>query len=96
MDGIEDWEARFKISARAFAQALQSDDTARVLIFVFDRLDFLRNQLVHGGATWNSGVNRTKVRDGAAILAFFMPVFIDLMMDDPDKDWGTPFYPVIA
>jgi len=25
-----------------------------------------------------------------------MPVFVDLMMDDPGKDWGKPFYPVVA
>jgi hypothetical protein len=35
------------------------------------------------------------VRDGTAILAFLMPVFVDLMMDHPQEDWGHPFYPVI-
>jgi hypothetical protein len=55
----------------------------------------LRNQLVHGGSTWNSGINRTQVRDGAAILGFLMPVFADLMMDNPHQDWGKPFYPVV-
>jgi hypothetical protein len=54
--GYEDWEDRFKDSSRAFAQAIQSGDTKRVLSFVFDRLYVLRNQLVHGGSTWNSGV----------------------------------------
>lgn len=24
-----------------------------------------------------------------------MPVFVDLMMNNPDKDWGKPFYPVV-
>lgn len=71
-------------------------DGARVLSFVFDRLYVLHNQRVHGGSPWNSGVNRTKVCDGAAILAFVMPVFVDLMMDNPDKDWGKQFYPVVA
>jgi hypothetical protein len=93
--GFEDWEERFKTSSRVFAQAVQSGDTQRVLSFVFDRLYVLRNQLVHGGSTWNSAVNRTQVRDGAAILSFLMPVFVDLMMDNPDKDWGKPFYPVV-
>lgn len=93
--GFEDWEERFKTSSRVFAQAVQSGDTQRVLSFVFDRLYVLRNQLVHGGSTWNSTVNRTQVRDGAAILGFLMPVFVDLMMDNPDKDWGKPFYPVV-
>jgi hypothetical protein len=43
----------------------------------------LRNQLVHGGSTWNSGVNSAQVRDGAEILGFLMPLFIDIMMDNP-------------
>ena len=34
--------------------------------------------------------------DGAAILAFLMPVFVDLMMDNSGKDWGKPFYPVVT
>jgi hypothetical protein len=93
--GFEDWEERFKASSRAFAQVVQSGDTQRVLSFVFDRLYVLRNQLVHGGWTWNSGINRTQVRDGAAILGFLMPVFADLMMDNPDQNWGKPFYPVV-
>jgi hypothetical protein len=70
-------------------------DTARVLSFVFDRLYVLRNQLIHGGSTWSSAVNRGQVSDGAAILGFLCPVFIDIMMDNPNEDWGQPFYPVV-
>jgi hypothetical protein len=95
IDGFADWEERFRSSARSFAQAFQAGDSVRVLSFVFDRLYVLRNQLVHGGSTWNSGVNRAQVRDGAAILAFLLPVFVDLMMDNPHEDWGRPFYPVV-
>lgn len=95
IDGFADWEERFKASSRAFAGAFRAGDSARVLSFVFDRLYVLRNQLVHGGATWNSSVNRPQVRDGAAILAFLMPVFVDIMMDNPGDAWGKPFYPVV-
>jgi len=95
IDGFEDWEDRFKTSARSFAQSFQAGDIARVLSFVFDRLYVLRNQLVHGGSTWNSGVNRAQVRDGAEILGFLMPVLIDIMMDNPNENWGKPFYPVV-
>ncbi|HQT65916.1 MAG TPA: HEPN domain-containing protein [Acidocella sp.] len=95
IEGFEDWEKRFKDSSMKFGQALQTTDTARVLSFVFDRLYVLRNQLVHGGSTWNSTVNRPQVRDGAAILGFLMPVFVDIMMDHPHEDWGRPFYPVV-
>lgn len=95
IDGFEDWDERFRASARNFAQAFQAGDSVRVLSVVFDRLYVLRNQLVHGGSTWNSAVNRAQVRDGAAILAFLLPVFVDLMMDNPDEDWGRPFYPIV-
>ena len=93
--GYEDWEDRFRASQRQFARALQARDTVAVLSLVFDRLYVLRNQLVHGGATWNRRVNRDQVRDGTAILAFLTPVFVDVMMDHPDDDWGSPFYPVV-
>ncbi|MBC6442627.1 MAG: hypothetical protein GDA53_05785 [Rhodobacteraceae bacterium] len=94
--GCQDWDARFADSARSFARAFQDGDCARVLFFVFDRLYVVRNQLVHGGATWNSRVNRAQVRDGAEILGFLMPVFTDIMMDNPAQDWGKPFYPVVS
>ena len=55
----------------------------------------LRNQLVHGGATWNGAVNRDQVRDGAALLSWLLPTFIDIMMDNANRDWGKPFYPVV-
>ena len=93
--GFEDWEERFRASERRFLRALRSRDTVLVLRLVFDRLYVLRNQLVHGGSTWNSRVNRDQMRDGAAILAFLMPVFVDVMMDNPREDWGRPFYPVV-
>jgi hypothetical protein len=96
IDGYADWPDRFDKAGRAFATALQAGDTARILSFLFDRLYVLRNQLVHGGATWGGAVNRAQVGDGARILAFLMPMFVDLMMDNPQANWGRPFYPVVA
>lgn len=91
----EDWEARFDFSRRRFHAALRDKDTVLILSMLFDRLYVLRNQLIHGGATWNSGTNRDQLRDGAAILKNFVPVMVDLMMDAPDEDWGQPMYPVV-
>jgi hypothetical protein len=95
LPGYENWEAMLAESRQGVAQALARKDTARILSGLFDRLYVLRNQLVHGGATWNGGVNRGQVRDGAALLGWLLPVFIDLMMSDPGRNWGRPFYPVI-
>ena len=93
--GFEDWEQRFERSQNRTQTALMNRDTGTVLRLLFDRLYVLRNQLMHGGSTWNSSVNRDQVRDGARILAFLVPLFIDLMMDHPEKSWGTPHYPVV-
>ena len=95
IDGFGDWEQRFRFSERSFLRAFQGRNTVRVLSFVFDRLYVLRNQLVHGGSTWSSSVNRQQVRDGTVILAFLVPVFVDVMMNNPHEDWGRPFYPVV-
>ncbi|MFD2577593.1 hypothetical protein ACFSTD_01000 [Novosphingobium colocasiae] len=74
---------------------MRDHDTARILSILFDRLYVLRNQLVHGGSTWNSDVNRAQVRDGAALLGCLLPIFIDLMMDNAGHEWPMPNYPVV-
>jgi len=93
--GYEDWAMRLEKSRSALRHAMRTQNTAKVLAVVFDRLYVLRNQLLHGGATWNSSVNRNQVRDGAAVLGWLLPVFVDIMMDNPDRNWGKPFYPVV-
>jgi hypothetical protein len=94
-DGYDDWAERLTASQRCIAAAVAQRDTARILSTVFDRLYVLRNQLLHGGATWNSMVNRDQVRDGAAVMGWVLPIFIDIMMDNPSRDWGRPLYPVV-
>lgn len=93
--GYEDWADRMSTSQRAINGAIARKDTAKILSVLFDRLYVLRNQLIHGGATWNSSVNRSQVKDGAALLAVLLPVFIDILMDNPGHDWGKPYYPVV-
>lgn len=70
-------------------------DTLVVLGIVFDRLYVLRNQLVHGGTTWNSRVNRQQVGDGASLLRDLVPVTLELMLDRPEVDYGGIAFPVV-
>jgi hypothetical protein len=93
--GYDDWKDSFERSKKKIRIALGGKDTKVILTTLFDRLYVLRNQLVHGGATWNSKVNRSQVQDGTRIMAFLVPLFIDLMMDNPEFSWGAPYYPVV-
>ncbi|MDE2937526.1 MAG: HEPN domain-containing protein [Chloroflexota bacterium] len=93
--GHEDWERRFENGKDRIRNGLAGQDTALILNTLFDRLYVLRNQLIHGGATWKGSVNRNQVTDGARILAFLVPVFIHLMIENPHVDWGPPNYPVV-
>jgi hypothetical protein len=95
-DSSEAWRDGFEAGKRAALRALMDKDTVLVLSIVFDRLYVLRNQLVHGGATWNSGVNRQQVKDGVAILGSLLPIVLDLMIAHPDADHGEILYPVVA
>jgi hypothetical protein len=93
--GNGDWTERFAASHRAVSSAMAKHDTPRILSIIFDRLYVLRNQLIHGGATWNSSANRDQVRDGAAVMSWLLPIFIDIMMDHPAHEWAMPHYPVV-
>lgn len=95
-DQTDAWREGFEAGKRAALHALMEKDTTKVLSIVFDRLYVLRNQLVHGGATWNSGVNRQQVKDGVAILGTLLPMVLDLMLSHPGHDHGEILYPVVA
>ena len=95
-EGYENWQDSFVRESRTMELALNRQDTVAVLKTLFGRLYVLRNQLIHGGATWGGGLNREQVRDGAKIMAALVPHFVNLMMDNPHEDWGESPYPVDA
>jgi len=95
IDNHDDWKPRFDESRKSFLRAFLDGNMKVVLDEVFERLYILRNQMVHGGATWNSSVNRVQVKAAADFLGFLLPIFIDIMLDNPNEDWGRPYYPVI-
>jgi hypothetical protein len=94
-DGSGHWEKQFATQNKAAMRHVMEGRTDAVLAIVFDRLYVLRNQLVHGGATWNGGVNREQVRDGAHILMALVPAIIERMLDHPELDLGEIAFPVV-
>ena len=90
-----DWKMKFDRSRAAANKALGAENTNTVLSIVLSRMYTLRNQMIHGGATWNSSVNREQLRDCSAFLGKLVPYVIKLMMDNPNTLWGDASYPVV-
>lgn len=91
----EQWkEVRSKAKAAANF-ALGNSDTASVLSIVFSRLYTLRNQIIHGGATYGSSANRQQLKDCTSLLEQIIPAIIIIMMDNSQELWGEPVYPFI-
>lgn len=94
-DGSGHWEQQFVASRKVALKALMDKQTDVLLSIVLDRLHTLRNQIVHGGATWNSGTNRAQVKDGAQILGSLLPIVIDLMITNDNVDFEAIAYPPV-
>lgn len=95
-DSSNRWEESFANSKKAALGAVMQGDTVKVLGIVFDRLYVVRNQLVHGGATWNGQVNRSQIADGVTILGTLVPLIIGITMEYPKQDYGEVLYPVVG
>ncbi len=91
----QEWKTKFERSKVAANKALAAHNTNAVLAIVLSRMYTLRNQLIHGGATWNSSVNREQLRDCSAFLGKLVPFIIQVMMDHPNTLWGDACYPVV-
>ena len=94
--GSANWKPKLAKSEMLVKGWLERGETVRVLATLFDRLYVLRNQLVHGGATWNSSVSKEQVKDGAEIMGFLVPVFIDLMIDNSGRFDSPAYYPFVG
>ena len=91
----EQFERAFAAANHAARVALAKQDTVTVLSIVLSRIYTLRNQLVHGGATWRSGVNRDQLRVCTNLMSKLVPLVIEVMMDHPETLWGVACYPVV-
>lgn len=91
----EQWRRKFASKKRDATAALARQDTIGILSIVLSRIYTLRNQLIHGGATWNGAVNREQLRDCTRLMGKLVPLVIEIMMDNPESLWGEACYPVV-
>jgi len=89
------WRISFDQSSVEALNCLSRKKVAPLFSIVLDRLYVLRNQVLQGGATYQSQVNRDQVNDGVVLLSNIMPIIISIMLNSSDEDWGDIAYPVI-
>ncbi|GAA6135857.1 HEPN domain-containing protein [Oceaniserpentilla sp. 4NH20-0058] len=91
----EKWREGFNRLSVEALNHLSRQNVPELLGIVLDRLFVLRNQLIHGGATYQSQINREQVQDGAQLLSSLVPIMIEIMLNAESEDWGSIYYPVL-
>jgi len=88
------WQKGFDEESVAALNAMSRKREVDVLSIVFSRLAVLQEQVLAGGASFQSQVNRVQVQDGLALLKLFVPYFMQIMLQ-ADEPWAEVAYPVI-
>jgi len=92
---IQDYLIPFNKSITTAHNCLSKENIEGLLEIVLERLYTLRNSIVHGGATYNSKLNRRQLKDASNIMQLLVPIIIDIMMENSNHDWGEIAYPVV-
>ena len=91
-----DWKKKFNDTRYQARISLRDKKMHIVLQTVFSHLYTLRNQIVHGGATFNSQVNRSQLHECTTLLSSLILEILNIMLANHNEmDWGKPFYPVV-
>ena len=90
-----EWQDAFNRSSVAALNALSRKQVVPLMVIVLERLYVLRNQVLQGGATYQSKVNREQVSDGVKVLASVLPIMISIMLENKESDWGELAYPLL-
>ena len=86
------WKKEFDKQNRIAIRSIVEGNIGLFCSILFGRLYILRNQIMHGAATYEGSKNRGQLKDGAKILNDLIPILIYLMITNKDEDWGRSYY----
>lgn len=90
-----EWKDRFDRDKRKINTYLKSHSTTNILSIVFSRIYVLRNQLMHGGATWDGKVNRKQINDCAWFMEKFVITMLEILVEEKKFKWPPAPYPAM-
>ena len=82
------WEELFNKANKRVEYALKDQNSHVIISVLMERLYVLRNQLIHGGATWNGTKNRDQVLMGNNISRDFIPLLVENTAKEPHYKLG--------
>lgn len=97
----DEWKAMLQQNNRRVQYALKRGNVDSLLMEIFHRLYTLRNQIFHGGTTFEQGWGNAQLRDGSRIMDSLVPIILNIMKADIDRNpaskmWGKVAYPRIS
>ena len=64
------------------------ESTEDMLCYIFQPLLALRDRLVHGFEIWDCKLKKNQLTNSTKIMHTLLPVFIDIMLKIPEKEWN--------
>ena len=105
-DGVETsekWNRRFRERVRSTRKRLDTAVRSGVkpaiwetLDDLFENLNVVRNQIVHGGSAGPESRGTTQVIRGDRLLGAFIPCFRHIIELNKHEDWGAPPFPRVG
>ncbi len=88
------WQSFFDDASVSALNALSRKQTDVIISIAFERLSILHQQVLDGGATWQSQVNREQIESGLQLLVSLLPHVMVILLE-ANKPWGEVAYPVV-
>ncbi|WP_273777452.1 hypothetical protein [Acinetobacter sp. GSS19] len=90
------WQQAFERDQQQWQQAWQEQDALHILHRLFHCLQTLGQQLLQGGSSYHSSVNRTQLSEACSVLSGLLSGFMFILLENAQAlDQPQPFYPVV-
>jgi len=92
-DGNLSGDESTRLGFNKYIALMKKRDSKGLFREMLIHLNMVRNAIAHGNRTYNSLLNRNTLSVGTAILAEVVPMMIQAIILNPEKDWGeTPWW----
>ena len=90
------WKTHFEVEKQRIFKAFKYKEGQTILNLLFERMLTLRNQMLLGGNSYKSAINRQQLKDSCHILLVLIPAFLQVLIENAKcLEFDRPFYPIM-